>query len=107
MVAAVPETPYQAPFQSSSTPVMNRRRFLCWNSVGVITSRDEDTHYAVEIELHDTSKHKNSRFTDHYNFKVAALCEKGAFFASEALSASGLVLPILLFPIASFMFSFI
>jgi chromosome transmission fidelity protein 4 len=63
--------------------MINRRRFLCWNNFGVITSRDEETHFAVEIELSDTTKHKNVRFTDHYNFSMAALCDSGAIFASD------------------------
>lgn len=34
-------TPMQDPFQPSSTPLGDARRYLCWNRVGTIISVDE------------------------------------------------------------------
>lgn len=34
-------TPLQDPFQPSSTPLGDARRYLCWNRVGTIISVDE------------------------------------------------------------------
>eukprot|EP00040_Diaphanoeca_grandis_P005605 m.33649 g.33649 ORF g.33649 m.33649 type:complete len:1140 (+) comp16851_c1_seq1:87-3506(+) len=65
----------QAPFQPSSTPVDEARRILVWNSVGVITSREEDVSCSVDVEFHNVSKHKPIRMIDHFGFTVAALSE--------------------------------
>ncbi|CAN0566521.1 unnamed protein product, partial [Ectocarpus sp. 12 AP-2014] len=39
----VETTPRQDPFQPSSTPLEDARRYLCWNRVGTIISVDEVT----------------------------------------------------------------
>jgi len=78
----------QPPFQPSSTPVGLQRRYLVWNSVGIIVSRQEHTHSAIQIDFHDANLHRPVRFLDRYNYVVAALSSTGAIFAS-ANSESG------------------
>jgi hypothetical protein len=47
----VDETPQQGPFQPSSTPGP-KRRFLVWNTVGSMVSREEATHSQIEVFTH-------------------------------------------------------
>ncbi len=63
--------------QPSSTPGENRRRFLTWNMVGVIISRDEHIYNTIDIEFHDSAKNRPGRVTDHYGFTMGALSEQG------------------------------
>ncbi|CAN0425943.1 unnamed protein product [Ectocarpus fasciculatus] len=74
----VETTPRQDPFQPSSTPLGDARRYLCWNRVGTIISVDENTHNAVEIEFADKSAGRNQRFMDTWNFVMGALSSTGA-----------------------------
>ena len=46
--------------------------------VGSIVTRDEHTHHVIEIDFHDTSKHRNLRFQDHFEYSMAALGEYAA-----------------------------
>ncbi len=78
----IEDTPYQVAFQSSCTPMANKRRYLVWNAVGCVTSRVDDTSSSIEVEFADVTKHRNIRITDHFNFQMAALGEQGVFFAS-------------------------
>lgn len=70
--------------QAGATPLGFKRRYLAWNTTGVITTRDEDTFHSVEVEFSDASKHRTVRFNDHYAFSMAALGDHGAFFAAPA-----------------------
>lgn len=75
-------TASQPPFQPSSSPLGLQRRYLVWNSVGVIVSRQEVSHSAIQIDFHDTNLHRPVRFLDRYNYVAAALSSTGALFAS-------------------------
>ena len=77
----------QPAFQPASSPITEPKRFLAWNELGCIISREEKagdviTHYGVEIEYSDTEKQR-CRFRDHYHFTMAALGPNGAVFASK------------------------
>eukprot|EP00941_MAST-03F_sp_MAST-3F-sp1_P001830 g1830.t1 len=74
----------QPPIQSGSTPVREQRRFLCWNSVGSIISRDEGAFSALEFDFSDRTKHRPLRMTDHYNFDCAALGDRGAILSCRS-----------------------
>ncbi len=78
------ETFEQVAFQSSETPMENRKRFLCWNSVGVIISRVDEFNREnhIDIEFNDITIHRNERFVDHRQFHKGVLSDVGAFFAS-------------------------
>jgi len=73
----------QAAFQPSSTPVDAERRYLVWNSAGVIISRNEETFNSIEIEFANSEKFRSVRFTDNFGFSKASLSETGAVFAQE------------------------
>jgi len=84
-------TPPQPSFHPGSTPLHSgiggvasiKRNFLTWNCVGSIISRDDEVHSSVEIDFSDKS-HRTIRFTDHYNFYIAALGKHGAVFGSRS-----------------------
>tara|TARA_B100000524_G_scaffold338016_1_gene229126 strand:- start:1020 stop:2636 length:1617 start_codon:yes stop_codon:yes gene_type:complete len=67
-----------------STPPKNGRRFLLWNLVGMISSREEPTYSAVEVEFSDAERHRTLRLTDHYSFSIAALDHAAVAFASRS-----------------------
>jgi len=82
----------QPAFQSSSTPKTkeSRRRFLCFNGVGSISTREEDSTtnqdmkvHTIELQYTDSAKHKASKFRDFFGFHVAALGQHGAIFACK------------------------
>eukprot|EP00055_Hartaetosiga_balthica_P017008 m.110681 g.110681 ORF g.110681 m.110681 type:complete len:1105 (-) comp9227_c0_seq5:2296-5610(-) len=63
----------QPPFQPSSTPEEDARRFLVWNDDGCIISREEDTLFAVDVEFHNKSLHHPARINDHFGYTMGAL----------------------------------
>jgi chromosome transmission fidelity protein 4 len=56
-IAPIAWTPLQDPFMPSSSPLTDTRRYLCWNTIGTITSRDDGAGSAVEIDFADKGKH--------------------------------------------------
>ena len=56
-----------------STPAVAKRRFLAYNSLGQITSRDETTYHVVEIEFADVNTGRPVRFNDYNGFTMAAM----------------------------------
>jgi hypothetical protein len=76
----------QKPFQTGASGVLEQRRFLAHNNVGLIASQEGSNSNYIEIEFNDVSKHKNDRFTDHFSSDIAALGDSGAVFANKSLS---------------------
>ncbi|KAK7304216.1 hypothetical protein RJT34_15339 [Clitoria ternatea] len=74
----------QEAFQPGSTPVQpGKRRFLCFNMLGCITSMEHDGFSHIEIDFHDTgSTPRVPSMTDHFGFTMAALNENGGVFAN-------------------------
>ncbi|KAI4335860.1 hypothetical protein L6164_014465 [Bauhinia variegata] len=74
----------QEAFQPGSTPVqLGKRRFLCYNMLGSITSVEHDGYSHIEIDFHDTgSGPRVPSMTDHFGFTMAALNENGSVFAN-------------------------
>ncbi len=85
IIQTAPETAVQDVFQPGATYPRSEvaRRFLCWNLEGSITSREEQGYHALEIEFSDSSARRPIRFADKYDFGIAALGARGAFFASQ------------------------
>jgi len=86
--------PLQPAFAPSSTPLTEPRRILCWNHVGVITLRSEESEEnetnglnLVDITFHETAGLAGGRrpasFTDNMGFIVGTLGDEGAMFASD------------------------
>ncbi|KAJ1428121.1 WD40/YVTN repeat-like-containing domain superfamily [Sesbania bispinosa] len=82
MVTSKPKM--QEAFQPGSTPVQpGKRRFLCYNMLGSITTVEHDGYSHIEIDFHDTgSGPRVPSMTDHFGFTMAALNENGGVFAN-------------------------
>ena len=85
MTKALQSQEPQSPFQPSSTTCDDKgRRYLVWNCVGNITTRDEGSlNQRIEIKFSNTAgNNKPDSFPDNYGFQIAALSYEGAFFAN-------------------------
>ncbi|EDQ91285.1 uncharacterized protein MONBRDRAFT_23531 [Monosiga brevicollis MX1] len=80
----MPLVEQQAPFQPSSSPLDQSKRFLVWNNVGIITSRQEEVTSAVDVEFHDTNTHRPVRLVDHFGFTMGTLSEHCLVLAAES-----------------------
>ncbi|OIV97113.1 hypothetical protein TanjilG_10059 [Lupinus angustifolius] len=78
------KTKMQEAFQPGSTPMQpGKRRFLCYNMLGTITTVEHDGYSHIEIDFHDTgSGPRVPSMTDHFGFTMAALNENGSVFAN-------------------------
>ncbi len=79
----------QAPFAPSSTPLA-RRRILCWNQHGVISSREREeldgsSSRTIDISFVDSASRRPVSFRDPYNFIVGTIGEEGGLFASDLI----------------------
>ncbi|XP_027168941.1 WD repeat and HMG-box DNA-binding protein 1-like [Coffea eugenioides] len=74
----------QEAFQPGATPVQpGKRRFLCYNMLGSVTSMDHDGYSHIEIDFHDTSSGPRvPAMTDYFGFTMASLNENGSVFAN-------------------------
>jgi hypothetical protein len=79
------EIPLQAPFQPSATkPDHLFRRYLVWNHVGSIITR-ESVNNRIDIRFSNTAgSNKAESFTDVDHFTKASLSFEGAIFANDA-----------------------
>ena len=69
----------QPAFMPSASLPGQKRRYLAWNLDGIIVLRDENTHNAVEIELHDRSAMRPIHFKDHANISMGTLSTQMMF----------------------------
>ena len=65
----------------ASTAIGYRNRYLCWNSVGSVTTRPDGLHVVVEVEF-NSPKRRSVRFFDKMDLVLGALGEECAIFAS-------------------------
>ncbi|XP_078171253.1 transducin family protein / WD-40 repeat family protein [Carex rostrata] len=74
----------QEAFQAGSTPTeQGKRRFLCYNLLGCVTSLENDGFSHVEVDFHDTGRGPRvPSMTDYFGFTMAALNESGCVLAS-------------------------
>nr|XP_012567793.1 WD repeat and HMG-box DNA-binding protein 1 [Cicer arietinum] len=78
------KTKMQDAFQPGVTPVQpGKRRFLCYNMLGSITTVEHEGYSHIEIDFHDTgSSPRVPSMTDHFGFTMAAMNENGSVFAN-------------------------
>ena len=69
----------QPAFQPSSTEKDDRgRRYLVWNAIGSIVSREESMNNRIEIKFSNVDgNNKPEQFPDNYGFSKAALSYEG------------------------------
>ncbi|KAK4773370.1 hypothetical protein SAY87_028389 [Trapa incisa] len=74
----------QVAFQSGSTPTQpGKRRFLCYNMIGSITTIEHEGYSHIEIDFHDTGRGPRiPSMTDHFGFTMASLNENGSVLAN-------------------------
>lgn len=74
----------QEAFQPGVTPVQSgKRRFLCYNMLGCITTMEHDGYSHIEIDFHDTGRGPRvPAMTDYFGFTMASLNENGSVFAN-------------------------
>ncbi|KAI3927214.1 hypothetical protein MKW92_001969 [Papaver armeniacum] len=74
----------QDAFQPGCTPLQSgKKRFLCYNMLGVITTMDTDGYPHIEVDFHDTGKGlRVPSMTDYFGFTMASLNENGSVFAN-------------------------
>lgn len=81
---ALPEP--QPAFAPSSSPLDLPRRFLCWNHIGSVTLRRDDTgqgRHTVDINFTDSGFRRPVGFTDNLGFILGSLGEDGGIFATD------------------------
>jgi hypothetical protein len=85
-LSSILATKLQPAFQPASTRADEKnRRYLVWNSVGNITSREEAHENRIEIRFTDASRgNRNEAFPDRNGFVMGALGYDAAAFATSA-----------------------
>jgi Minichromosome loss protein, Mcl1, middle region len=76
----------QPAFAPSSTPLDLPRRFLCWNHIGSVTLRHDDTgegRSTVDINFTDSGFRRPIGFTDNNGFIIGSLGEDGGIFVTD------------------------
>jgi len=81
-VVALPEP--QSAFAPSSTPI-SPHRILCWNHIGVISSRNDGPVNSIDISFTDSTSHRPVSFRDNMNFILGSLGVEGGLFASDLM----------------------
>ncbi|KXS12667.1 WD40 repeat-like protein [Gonapodya prolifera JEL478] len=85
-------TECQKPFQPGSTPIakdLSRGpRYLAFNMTGFIYTVDQHSQSTVHVEFHDRSAMRPFSFTDHYNFTLGTLGDRGALFACPSIQGN-------------------
>jgi hypothetical protein len=85
-MCALVMTSHMCAVRVQSTPAASAKRcFLAYTTVGQITSRDESTYRAVEIEFADVNTGRPIRFNDFDGYTMAAMDMNGALFASPEI----------------------
>lgn len=76
----------QLPFQSGSTPVHYKNRFLVWNSVGIVYSHNSSEENSIDVEFHDSTFHHSIHMANIFNYTIADLSTSCLVLASNEQS---------------------
>ncbi|TPX47127.1 hypothetical protein SeMB42_g03443 [Synchytrium endobioticum] len=72
----------QEAFQPGATPIKGGRKYLAFNTRGVIYSVEQTVHSTVYVEFHDKGQ-RSFHFQDYSNYTLGCLGDRGALFAAE------------------------
>lgn len=72
----------QVPFQPSSTPLALLERFMCWNSVGLITQFCTEGDESIDIEFHNASYHHTIHIKNQFGYTMADVSKEAVVLAS-------------------------
>ncbi|KAG7327957.1 hypothetical protein KOW79_007901 [Hemibagrus wyckioides] len=78
----VPTAPQRA-FQPGSTPTHLMHRFMCWNSVGIVRSYNDEQDNAIDVEFHDSAVHHAMHLTNTLEHSMADLSQEAVLLACE------------------------
>jgi chromosome transmission fidelity protein 4 len=73
----------QKSFQPGASDLIDKKRFLAYNEVGMIICTEDTNSNSVEIEFHDVITYKHERFNDPALSSMAGLSQHGAIFACK------------------------
>lgn len=76
------------PFQPGCTSWTGNYRFLAWNDIGTVTSRQDRGYWSIEVEFSDRNFHHPIRFIDEVGYTMAAIGKSGVVFASTPFDSS-------------------
>lgn len=72
----------QTAFQPSSTPLALLERFMCWNSVGLITQFCTEGDESIDIEFHNASFHHTIHIKNQFGYTMADVSKEAVVLAS-------------------------
>ncbi|CAF1034874.1 unnamed protein product [Brachionus calyciflorus] len=72
----------QPAFQSSSTPLALLERFMCWNSIGLITQFCTEGDESIDIEFHNASFHHTIHIKNQFGYTMADVSKEAVVLAS-------------------------
>lgn len=72
----------QLSFQSGSTPLALLERFMCWNSVGLITQFCTEGDESIDIEFHNASYHHTIHIKNQFGYTMADVSKEAVVLAS-------------------------
>lgn len=88
LIESIPKPMFQKPFQPGSSPMDDKKRFLCWNNFGIIRAQKEGDR-SVDVMFHDTEKHSSVNFKDDINYSYGSLSDDVIVVGSNGKHETG------------------
>lgn len=67
------DVPPQTSFQPCASEKEKSKRYLAFNDIGFIILRDEHSQNSLEVEFHDTARHRPIKLVDRNSVTMGAL----------------------------------